>query len=93
MTKQEEQLCETLLLLRQSNGLSVKELSRMTGLSCNTIYCLEKKKKVPSLKIIKKYESLFGVKASAILNFSETTSFATLSYRQKLTMVLKEICP
>lgn len=61
MTQCEKQTCETLRLLRASKGMSIKELGERTGLSCNTIYCIENQKKAPSLKIMKKYETFFSV--------------------------------
>ena len=90
MTQCEKQTCETLRLLRASKGMSIKELGERTGLSCNTIYCIENQKKAPSLKNMKKYETFFSVSPGSILCFAENVNFHSLNYSQRLSLVLQE---
>lgn len=85
-------ICEVLRLLRISQDISIKELSRLTGISASYITEIESgRKNKPSFSIIEKYSKALDVSKSAIMFFEEEYSEKNLNYQKMLLYMLKTI--
>lgn len=62
---------EALRLFRIFHDLKLYELADTLGISSSYLSEIEKGKKNPSLKLIKKYAEVFNTTPSSILSFSE----------------------
>ncbi len=74
---------ETLRLLRVFNDYTMTEMSQKVGLSQSYISELENGKKQPSLEIIEKYATVFDMKPSTVLLFSETLEIDQVDNQDK----------
>jgi len=63
-----EQLGEKLRLLRQRQGLTVRELAKQVGVSFSNIASIERGTSKPSLDLLKKLADLYEVSYDQLLN-------------------------
>ncbi|MBQ5674065.1 MAG: helix-turn-helix transcriptional regulator [Lachnospiraceae bacterium] len=80
---------ETLRLLRVFNDYTMTEMSKKVGLSQSYISELENGKKQPSLEIIEKYATVFDMKPSTVLLFSETLEIDQVDNQDKKQRVAR----
>jgi len=80
---------ETLRLLRVFNDYTMTEMSQKVGLSQSYISELENGKKQPSLEIIEKYATVFDMKPSTVLLFSETLEIDQVDNQDKKQRVAR----
>ena len=80
---------ETLRLLRVFNDYTMTEMSQKVGLSQSYISELENGKKQPSLEIIEKYATVFDMKPSTVLLFSETLEIEQVDNQDKKQRVAR----
>ena len=80
---------ETLRLLRIFNDYTMTEMSQKVGLSQSYISELENGKKQPSLEIIEKYATVFDMKPSTLLLFSETLEIDQIDNQDKKQRVAR----
>jgi transcriptional regulator with XRE-family HTH domain len=62
---------DTLKRLRNIYGYKAIELSKELGISSSYLSEIENNKKVPSIDLLQKYASIFGIKASSLLRIVE----------------------
>ena len=80
---------ETLRLLRVFNDYTMTEMSQKVGLSQSYISELENGKKQPSLEVIEKYATVFDMKPSTVLLFSETLEIDQVNNQDKKQRVAR----
>lgn len=80
---------ETLRLLRVFNDYTMTEMSQKVGLSQSYISELENGKKQPSLEVIEKYATVFDMKPSTVLLFSETLEIDQVDNQDKKQRVAR----
>ena len=80
---------ETLRLLRVFNDYTMTEMSQKVGLSQSYISELENGKKQPSLEVIEKYATVFDMKPSTVLLFSEALEIDQVDNQDKKQRVAR----
>lgn len=78
-----------LRLIRIANDHSIKKVAEKTGVSSAYVCEIEKGKKTPSLKILKKYAKVYGIKVSKIITLAELQETNNLSNNQILIFILE----
>ena len=63
---------EALRLLRIFNGYKSAELAQMLGISQSYVSELENNKKQPTMEVLDKYATVFGMKKSTLFLFAES---------------------
>ena len=63
---------EALRLLRIFNGYKSAELAQMFGISQSYVSELENNKKQPTMEVLDKYATVFGMKKSTLFLFAES---------------------
>ena len=63
---------EVLKRIRKIYGFKAVEMSESLGISPSYLSEIENGKKQPSLELLKKYASIFGIKLSALILLAET---------------------
>ena len=90
--KQGTILCDVLKSLRIAKGLSIKQLSKESGISASYIAEIEKGQKTqPSLDTLSKYSEALDVKRSTIMFFQEEFEDKRYSFQEMLLNILEKM--
>ena len=83
-----EMVDEALRLLRVYHDKKVKDMAKELGISASFLSEIEKGKKQPTLKLLKKFSEVFNITISAVLRFSENLRNNYFDTKNKIQKII-----